>query len=77
LFVAGTARSRQASCASPVVRRGIEEQLQTGSDRHLPAAQLARVNRSSRPALSIEFPPPLRRFIGNLSNLTGLLVERT
>lgn len=27
------------------------------------------------PTLIIEFPPPLRRFIGNLANITSLSVE--
>ena len=37
---------------------------------------LARSNQIvATPTLIIEFPPPLRRFIGNLANISGLLVE--
>ena len=37
---------------------------------------LARDNQIvATPTLIIEFPPPLRRFIGNLTNITGLFVE--
>ena len=37
---------------------------------------LARKNQIvATPTLIIEFPPPLRRFIGNLTNITGLFVE--
>ena len=37
---------------------------------------LARENQIvATPTLIIEFPPPLRRFIGNLTNITGLFVE--
>lgn len=38
--------------------------------------KLARLNQIvATPTLIIEFPPPLRRFIGNLANLAGLVVE--
>ena len=37
---------------------------------------LARTNQIvATPTLIVEFPPPLRRFIGNLTNITGLFVE--
>ena len=37
---------------------------------------LARANQIvATPTLIIEFPPPLRRFIGNLTNITGLFIE--
>lgn len=37
---------------------------------------LARANQIiATPTLIIEFPRPVRRFIGNLSNTTGLFVE--
>ena len=37
---------------------------------------LARANQIvATPTLIIEFPPPLRRFIGNLANISGLVVE--
>ena len=37
---------------------------------------LARINQIvATPTLIIEFPPPLRRFIGNLTSISGLLVE--
>jgi circadian clock protein KaiB len=37
---------------------------------------LARANQIvATPTLIIEFPKPVRRFIGNLSNTTGLFVQ--
>lgn len=78
LFVAGaTARSRQAILR---VRQLCETELKGGCDLEVidiyqqPA--LARANQIvATPTLIIEFPPPLRRFIGNLTGITGLLVE--
>jgi circadian clock protein KaiB len=78
LFVAGaTARSRQAILR---VRQLCETELKGGCDLEVidiyqqPA--LARKNQIvATPTLIIEFPPPLRRFIGDLMNITGLLVE--
>ena len=77
LFVAGaTARSRQAilrvrqlceaepkdSCTFEVV--DIYQQPGLARDNQILAT----------PTLIIEFPPPLRRFIGNLTNINGLFV---
>ena len=78
LFVAGaTARSRQAILR---VRQLCETELQGGCDLEVidiyqqPA--LARANQIVvTPTLIIAFPPPLRRFIGNLTSIHGLLVE--
>ncbi len=78
LFVAGaTARSRQAILR---VRELCAEELKDNCALEVidiyqqPA--LARENQIvATPTLIIEFPPPLRRFIGNLSNITGLFVE--
>ena len=78
LFVAGaTARSRQAVLR---VRELCETQLQGGCDLKVidiyqqPA--LARTNQIvATPTLIMAFPKPLRRFIGSLTNLNGLLVE--
>jgi circadian clock protein KaiB len=76
--VAGaTTRSRQAILR---VRELCETELKGGCDLEVidiyqqPA--LARANQIvATPTLIIEFPPPLRRFIGNLTNITGLFVE--
>jgi circadian clock protein KaiB len=78
LFVAGaTVRSRQAIlhvrelCASEL--KDLCE-LEVIDIYQQPA--LARTNQVvATPTLIIEFPPPLRRFIGNLTNITGLFVE--
>lgn len=78
LFVAGaTARSRQAVLR---VRQLCEAELKNGCDLKVidiyqqPA--LARKNQIvATPTLIMEFPRPVRRFIGNLSNTAGLLVE--
>jgi len=38
--------------------------------------KLARANQIvATPTLIIVFPPPVRRFIGSLANITGLFVE--
>lgn len=78
LFVAGaTARSRQAILR---VRELCDIELKDRCELEVidiyqqPA--LARDNQIvATPTLIIEFPPPLRRFIGNLTNITGLFVE--
>jgi circadian clock protein KaiB len=78
LFVAGaTARSRQAILR---VRELCAVELQDQCELEVidisqqPA--LARENQIvATPTIIIEFPPPLRRFIGNLTNITGLFVE--
>jgi len=78
LFVAGaTAKSRQAVLR---VRQLCEAELKNGCNLTVidiyQQPGLARENQIvATPTLIIEFPPPLRRFIGNLSNLTGLFVE--
>ncbi|HEX7569598.1 MAG TPA: circadian clock KaiB family protein [Verrucomicrobiae bacterium] len=78
LFVAGaTARSRQAIlrvrelCAAELKDNCPLEVIDIYQQ---PA--LARANQIvATPTLIVEFPPPLRRFIGNLANITSLFVE--
>ncbi len=78
LFVAGaTTRSRQAVlrvrqlCAAELNGGGRLEVIDIYQQ---PA--LARVHQIiATPTLIIEFPRPMRRFIGNLANTTGLFVE--
>jgi circadian clock protein KaiB len=78
LFVAGaTTRSRQAILR---VRELCTAELNGHCELEVvdiyqqPA--LARENQIvATPTLIVEFPPPLRRFIGNLTNITGLFVE--
>ncbi len=78
LFVAGaTARSQQAVLR---VRELCETQLEGGCDLKVidiyQQPELARTNQIvATPTLVIEFPRPLRRFIGSLTNLAGLFVE--
>ena len=78
LFVAGaTARSRQAVLR---VRELCETELKGNCELEVidiyQQPELARENQIvATPTLIIEFPPPLRRFIGNLTNITGLFVE--
>jgi len=78
LFVAGaTNRSRQAILRVRELCAGELEglcDLQVIDIYQQPG--LARENQIvATPTLIIEFPPPLRRFIGNLANITGLFVE--
>jgi circadian clock protein KaiB len=78
LFVAGaTARSRQAVLR---VRQMCEIELQGGWDLEVidiyQQPQLARAHQIvASPTLIVEFPRPMRRFIGNLSNIAGLFDE--
>ena len=78
LFVAGaTARSRQAVLR---VRQLCEAELKDNCTLEVidiyQQPHLARANQIvATPTLIIEFPPPLRRFIGSLAKITGLFVE--
>jgi circadian clock protein KaiB len=78
LFVAGaTARSRQAVLS---VRQLCEAELKDNCKLEVidiyQQPKLARENQIVvTPTLIVEFPPPLRRFIGSLANITGLFVE--
>ena len=78
LFVAGaTAHSRQAVLR---VRPLCEAELKGNCTLEVidiyQQPNLARANQIvATPTLIIEFPPPLRRFIGSLTNITGLFVE--
>ena len=78
LFVAGaTARSRQAILR---VRQLCEAEMKDNFKLEVidiyQQPELARANQIvATPTLIIEFPPPVRRFIGNLANITGLFVE--
>jgi circadian clock protein KaiB len=77
LFVAGaTARSRQAILR---VRELCAAELKDICDLRVidiyQQPELTRANQIvATPTLIVEFPPPLRRFIGNLTNITGLFV---
>jgi circadian clock protein KaiB len=78
LFVAGaTARSRQAVLR---VRQLCEAELNDHCKLEVidiyQQPRLARDNQIvATPTLVIDFPRPVRRFIGNLANITGLFVE--
>jgi circadian clock protein KaiB len=78
LFVAGaTARSRQAVLR---VRQLCEAELKDNYELEVidiyQQPSLARVNQIvATPTLIKKLPPPVRRFIGNLLNTTGLFVE--
>ena len=78
LFVAGaTDKSRQAILR---VRQLCETELKDNCKLEVidiyQQPGLARKNQIvATPTLIIEFPPPLRRFIGSLANITGLFVE--
>ncbi len=78
LFVAGaTVRSRQAVLR---VRQLCQTEMKDACDLKVidiyQQPKLARENQIvATPTLIIEFPRPVRRFIGNLANLTGLFVE--
>jgi circadian clock protein KaiB len=78
LFVAGaTARSRQAILRVGELCAGeLKNQYDLKVIDIYQQPGLARENQIvATPTLIIEFPPPLRRFIGNLTNITGLFVE--
>jgi circadian clock protein KaiB len=78
LFVAGaTARSREAVLR---VRQLCQAELKDSCKLEVidiyQQPKLARKNQIvATPTLIIEFPKPVRRFIGNLANITGLFVE--
>ena len=78
LFVAGaTVKSHQAILR---VRQLCEAELKGNCKLEVidiyQQPKLARANQIvATPTLIIEFPPPVRRFIGNLANITGLFVE--
>jgi circadian clock protein KaiB len=78
LFVAGaTARSRRAVLR---IRQLCEAELKGGCKLEVidiyQQPGLARDNQIvATPTLIMEFPRPVRRFIGNLSNTAGLFVE--
>ena len=78
LFVAGaTTRSRQAILHVRDRCAGAPKtlcRLEVIDIYQQPA--LARAHQIvATPTLIVEFPPPLRRFIGNLANLSGLFIE--
>ena len=78
LFVAGaTSRSRQAVLR---VRQLCKAELKGARDLEVidiyQQPKLARANQIvATPTLIMEFPRPVRRFIGNLASITGLFVE--
>ena len=78
LFVAGaTGKSHQAVLH---VRQLCEAELKGSCKLEVidiyQQPKLARENQIvATPTLIIEFPQPVRRFIGNLANITGLFVE--
>ena len=78
LFVAGaTTRSRQAVLR---VRELCKAELKDNCKLEVidiyQQPELARENQIvATPTLIMEFPKPVRRFIGNLSNTTGLFIE--
>ncbi len=78
LFVAGaTSRSHQAVLR---VRELCAEELQNNCTLEVidiyQQSALARTNQIvATPTLIVELPTPARRFIGNLTNITGLVVE--
>lgn len=78
LFIAGaTDRSRQAVQR---VRQLCEIEMRGNCDLEVidiyQQPGLARENQIvATPTLIMEFPPPMRRFIGSLANITGMLVE--
>jgi circadian clock protein KaiB len=78
LFVAGaTTRSRQAILrVRELCAAELEDHCQFEVVDIYQQPGLARENQIvATPTLIVEFPPPLRRFIGNLADITGLFVE--
>ena len=78
LFVAGaTDRSQQAiRRVRELCATGLKDRCQLEVIDIYQQPALARTNQIvATPTLIIEFPPPLRRFIGNLANIRGLFVE--
>lgn len=78
LFVAGaTDRSRQAILrVRELCANGLKDRVKLEVIDIYQQPALARTNQIvATPTLIIKFPPPLRRFIGNLANITGLFVE--
>ena len=78
LFVAGaTDRSRQAILrVRELCANGLKDHAKLEVIDIYQQPALARTNQIvATPTLIIELPKPLRRFIGNLANITGLFVE--
>ena len=78
LFVAGaTDRSRQAILrVRELCANGLKDHVKLEVIDIYQQPALARTNQIvATPTLIIELPKPLRRFIGNLANITGLFVE--
>ncbi len=78
LYVAGaTARSRAAVLRiRQLCDAGLKDQCDLEVIDIYQQPALARACQIvATPTLIIEFPPPVRRFIGNLLNTTGLAVE--
>jgi circadian clock protein KaiB len=80
LFVAGaTARSRQAILRLRELCEAEAELKDNCTLEVIDIYQQPAMARSNQivatPTLLIAFPPPMRRLIGNLANITGLLVE--
>ena len=77
LFVAGaTDKSRQAVLRVRQLCEALKGRCKLEVIDIYQQPALARINQIvATPTLIVEFPPPLRRFIGNLANITGLFVE--
>jgi circadian clock protein KaiB len=78
LFVAGaTARSREAVLrVQQLCKAELKDSCKLEVIDIYQQPKLARKNQIvATPTLIIEFPKPVRRFIGSLTNITGLFVE--
>jgi len=78
LFVAGaTLRSREAILrVRELCAADLKEHCQLEVIDIYQQPGLARDNQIvATPTLIVEFPPPLRRLIGNLANISGLFIE--